>query len=216
VNSYNTVAFRSPSLATPRQSHTHEEKRNTQRKMEFARSTDLPTSSLSPKLLRRFYEPLGLLFALGKTRSEHTHKTLPSFEQADSLTAQQLRRQFLDELAFLCDHKKGGDSCTAIGLGQTPQHFVFWVAANKCPERSIVPFLIELLTILEGAHGERDGQLLIEDIFRTSVTFARERIKTYARYLLSDLGKLRTFPTCQEEPICKLRVFRVCRVGLLM
>jgi hypothetical protein len=200
----------------PRQNHTHEEKRNTQRKMKCARSTDLSTSYLSPKLLHRFYEPLGLLFALGKTRGEHTHKTLPLFEQVDSLTAPQLRRQFLDELAFLCDHKKGGDSCTAIALGQTPQHWVFWVAANKCPEKEIVPFLIELLKILEEAQGKGDEQLLTEDIFRISVTFAHGRIKTYAKYLLSDLEKLRGFPTCTDEPISKLRALGVRRVGLLI
>jgi hypothetical protein len=199
----------------PRQNHTHE-KGNPERKMECARSTGLPTSNLSLKLLHRFYEPLGLLFALGKTRGEHTHKTLPSFEQVDSLTVQQLRRQFLDELAFLCDYKKGGDSCTAIALGQTPQHCVYWVAANKCPETLIVPFLIKLLKILEGVHGKRDGQLLIEDISRISVTFARGRIKTYAKYLLSDLEKLKGFSKCTNEPVCKLRAFGVYRIGLLM
>jgi hypothetical protein len=199
----------------PQRSHTYE-KGNTQRKMECAGSTDLPTSNLSPKLLHRFYEPLGLLFALGKARGEHTHKSLPSFESVDTLTAKQLNRQFLDELAFLCDHKKGGDSCTAIGLGQTPQHWVFWVAANKCPNKSIVPFLIELLKILEGSYDERDCQVLIEDISRISVTFARKRIKTYAKYLLSDLEKLRGFSICTHEPVCKSCAFGLYRTGLLI
>jgi hypothetical protein len=215
ANPYNIVAFRSPSLAIPRQNHTLE-KGNTQRKMECARSTGLPTSNLAPKLLHRFYESLGFLFALGKARGEHTHKTLPSLEQVDSLTAQQLKRQFLDELAFLCDYKKGGDSCTAIVLGQTPQHYVFWVAANKCPERLIIPFLVELLKILEGACDRRDGQLLIEDISRISITFAGERIKTYAKYLLSDLEKLKGFPICTHEPVCKSCAFGVCRTDLLI
>lgn len=200
----------------PRQNHMDKEKENIQVDMECARLSDSPKSNLSPKLLHRFYEPLGLLFALGKARGERTHKTLPSFEQADSLTAQQLRRQFLDELAFLCDYKKGGDSCTAIALGQTPQGYVFWVAANKCPERLIVPFLANLLKILKRGHGKRDSQLLIRDIFRISVTFARGRIKTYAKYLLSNLEKLREFSACTDEPICKLRAFGVCRVGLLI
>jgi hypothetical protein len=199
-----------------RQNHIHEVKRDTQRDLVFARSIDLTTSNSSPKLLHRFYEPLGLLFALGTARGEHTHKTLPSFEQVESFTTQQLRRQFLNELAFLCDYKKGGDSCTAIALGQTPQHWVFWVAANKCPERLIIPFLIELLKILEGAHGKKDDQPLIGDIFRISVTFARGRIETYAKYLLSDLEKLRGFSTCTDEPICKLCAFGVCRIGLLI
>jgi hypothetical protein len=184
--------------------------------MEYDRSSDITMVDLSQKLLHRFYEPLGLLFALGTTRGEHTDKTLPPFEQADSLTAQQLKRQFLDELAFLCDHKKGGGSCTAIALGETPQHYVFWVAANKSPEKRIVPFLKKLLQILKGAHGERDDQLLIEDIFRISVTFASERIKTYVRYLLSDLERLREFSACTDEPTCKLCAFGVCRIGLLI
>jgi hypothetical protein len=162
---------------------------------------------ITSRLLHRFYEPLGLLFALGTARDERTHKTLPSFEQVDSWTAQQLRRQFLDELAFLCDHEKGGDTCTAIALGQTPQGYVFWVAANKCPREQIVGFLTKLLEILNLAHGESDGQRLIRDIFRISVTFARKRIKNYANWLLSDLRRLREFSPCGNEPICKLCAF---------
>jgi hypothetical protein len=184
--------------------------------MEYDRSSDLTMFDLSQKLLHRFYEPLGLLFALGTTRGEHTDKTLPPFEQADLLTDQQLKRQFLDELAFLCDYKKGGDSCTAIALGETPQHYVFWVAANKCPEKRIVPFLIRLLKILEEAHGRRDGRLLTEDIFRISLTFARKRIKTYANSLLSDLKRLKGFSACTDEPICKLHAFGLCRISLLI
>jgi hypothetical protein len=171
---------------------------------------------LSQKLLHRFYEPLGLLFALGTVRGEHTDKTVPSFEQVEPVTAHQLRRQFLDELAFLCDHKKGGGSCTAIALGQTPQHCTFWVAANKCPEKQIIPFLIKLLKILEEAHGKRGDQLLTEDIFRISVTFACKRIKTYVKYLLSDLKRLKGFSACKDEPICELHAFGLCRISLLI
>ena len=175
--------------------------------MERAQSNGSSKLNLPTKLLHRFYEPLGLLFALGKTRGTHTHKSLPTSEQVDSLTPLELRRQFLNELAFLCDHEKGGDTVTAIGLGQTPQGHVFWVAANECPQRLIVPFLSKLLMILMEAHGKRDGQLLTEDIFRISVRFAHARIKTYARFLSSDLERLRGFSACKDAAMCKLHVF---------
>ncbi|KAH7096057.1 hypothetical protein FB567DRAFT_48376 [Paraphoma chrysanthemicola] len=169
--------------------------------MEYTQSTDLTTSDVSSRLLHRFYEPLGLLSALGQARGEHTHTTPPSLGHVDSLTHEQLRRQFLNELAFLCDYKKGGDSCTAIALGQNPQGYVFWVAANKCPERLIIPFLESLLEMLKRADGTRDSQLLIREVSGISITFARERLMTYALHLLSKLEKLKGFPACTSEPI---------------
>ena len=172
--------------------------------MRLAQSTGPSECGMSSKLLHRFYEPLGLLFALGKARGERTYKTLPSLKLVDSLSTQELRREFLYELAFLCDHEKGGDTVTAIGLGQTPQGYIFWVAANECPRRLIVPFLGGLLKILE-AGGGGDGEILAGDIFTLSVMFAHTRIKTYARFLLKDLNKLREFSAHTDAAICKLR-----------
>jgi hypothetical protein len=159
---------------------------------------------LSSKLLHRFYEPLGLLYALGKTRGEHTPRTSPSHEQVDSFSALELKREFLNELAFLCDYKKGGDTVTALALGQTPQGYVFWVAANKCPRTRIVPFLRELLLLLKETDGPRDDRLLAGQIFGLSVKFARARIETYARFLSTDLDNLRRFQASADAAICKL------------
>jgi hypothetical protein len=172
--------------------------------------------NLSNKLLHRFYEPLGLVSALGKTRGEHTHKILPSHEQVDSFSALELKRQFLDELAFLCDYKKGGETVTAVALGQTPQGYIFWVAANKCPERRIVPFLTELLLLLKESGDQRDDQLLAGQIFELSVRFARARIATYARFLSSDLVRLVKFPACADGMICKLLAFPASENSTLM
>jgi len=164
---------------------------------------------VSTKHLHRFYEPLGLLFALGKARGEHTRKTSPSSEQIDSLTASQLKRKFLDELAFLCDHEKGGDTVTAIGLEQTPQSHIYWVAANKCPQGLIVPFLEKLLATLREWHEHEDVQRLSADIFRLSVTFSHAKIKTYSKYLLSSFEKLKKFPNWADAAICELCTFFV-------
>lgn len=196
------------------QNYTHKEGEQIQRGMRRAQSTSSSEFNMSSKLLHRFYEPLGLLFALGKARGERPNKTLPSLKQVDSLSAQELRRQFLYELAFLCDHEKGGDTVTAIGLGETPQGCVFWVAANECPQKLIVPFLAGLLKLLE-ARGRGDGELLAGDIFTLSVMFAHTRIKTYAKFLLSDLNKLREFSNHTDAKICELRTFIRVKNSLL-
>lgn len=164
---------------------------------------------VSTRHLHRFYEPLGLLFALGKARGEHTRRASPSSEQIDSLAASQLKRKFLDELAFLCDHEKGGDTVTAIGLEQTPQSHIYWVAANKCPQGRIVPFLEKLLATLREWHEHEDIQRLSADIFRLSITFSHAKIKTYSRYLLSSFEKLKRFPNWADAAICELCTFFV-------
>lgn len=90
------------------------------------------------QLINRFYEPLILLEALGKVRGSLT----PRRKERDP---EGIRRQFRDDLAFLCEYTKGGDACTAIGIEDRPQCAVYWVAANVDPESTIVPFLISVL-----------------------------------------------------------------------
>ena len=91
--------------------------------------------------LSRFYEPLVLLYTLGSTRGEHTAAALPPDENICELPLKELRRRFLNELAYVCDYNKGGDTVTAIGLESTPQRYVFWVGANTSPQKRIVPFV---------------------------------------------------------------------------
>ncbi|ERS97852.1 hypothetical protein HMPREF1624_06023 [Sporothrix schenckii ATCC 58251] len=93
------------------------------------------------KLINRMYEPLKLLHALDPVRGGHTASaTLPS-----PITTQHIRRQFRDDLAFLCEHDKGGDACTALGIEEREDCLVYWVAANTNPQNKIVPFLADLM-----------------------------------------------------------------------
>lgn len=107
----------------------------------------VPTGVLRPRLnpydrlLARFYEPLFLLKALGQTRGEHTSEP-PSRDKA-----QAHRRRFLSNLCYICDFKKGGDTCTAIALEDSPTCYRFWIASNKESER-IVAFVEKVLSIL--------------------------------------------------------------------
>ena len=76
------------------------------------------------RLLSRFYEPLVLLRTLGQTRGQHSSLS------SSSGTETSARRQFLNDLAFICDYEKGGDTVTAIAVQHLPEHAVFWLAAN--------------------------------------------------------------------------------------
>lgn len=88
------------------------------------------------RLINRFYEPLVLLRALGKTRGQHTTIAEASGDQ------QQARRQLLDNLAYLCDYDKGGPTTAAVALEEQNDCYVFWVASNDPRiQETVLPFL---------------------------------------------------------------------------
>lgn len=123
------------------------------------------------RLLARFYEPLFLLRALGQTRGEHTPQPL-SFD-----ALMERRRRFLQNLAYVCDFKKGGDSCTAIGLESRQSCYLFWVASNNMIEK-IVSFLNTALNILMSANSQPVSDLAATEsaFIQLCVDFATSRI----------------------------------------
>ncbi|KAF2644767.1 hypothetical protein P280DRAFT_358224, partial [Massarina eburnea CBS 473.64] len=150
--------------------------------------------------LRRFYEPLVLLYTLGSTRGEHTH-TDPSSEDISHLTLRHLRRIFLTELAYVCDYDKGGDTVTAIGLEFTPQGYVYRVASNTSPRMKIAPFLTLLLNKLKTI-SERttvDTSREIEEVAKYCIKFAEPRIKKYKHLLNRCLSKCHGFLLASTE-----------------
>ncbi|CAG8153676.1 unnamed protein product, partial [Penicillium salamii] len=123
------------------------------------------------RLLARFYEPLFLLRALGQTRGGHTPRPL-------SLNAlMERRRRFLQNLAYVCDFEKGGDSCTAIGLESRQSCYLFWVASNSMIEK-IVSFLNTALNILMSANSQPVSDLAATEsaFIQLCVDFATSRI----------------------------------------
>jgi hypothetical protein len=146
---------------------------------EGQKSRPCKTPRLDPleRRLSRFYEPLVLLYTLGSTRGEHTYATLSSKQSISYLPLKDVRRRFLNELAYMCDYDKGGDTVTAIGLESTPQRYVFWVASNSCPKGKIVPFLESLLIAL------RRTSATTEDIAVQCISFAATRVKKYRSHL---------------------------------
>ena len=138
--------------------------------------------------LSRFYEPLVLLHTLGSTRGEHTSTTSSIQENVSHMSLKDLRRQFLKEVAYMCDYDKGGETVTAIGLESTPQRCVFWVASNSCPKRKIVPFLESLLGTLKYASTATalHKSQTADSIALQCISFSTPRVKKY-RSLLNPL-----------------------------
>ncbi|KAI1413912.1 hypothetical protein F5Y13DRAFT_198320 [Hypoxylon sp. FL1857] len=141
------------------------------------------------KLLCRFYEPLILLEALGKTRGAHTSKP-----QDASLT-QSKRRRLLRNLAYLCDYEKGGETTSSIGLEENDQCFVFWVASNATRPRAgnrIVPFLessfAQIRRTITLKEEEERGRIE-EEFIRQCIAFAGSRVKKEIGLLAKMIGR---------------------------
>jgi hypothetical protein len=98
------------------------------------------------RLLSRFYEPLVLLYTLGRTRGQRTCVTMPPREDLVHLPIKDLRRIFLTELAYMCDYDKGDETVTALRLESTPERYIFWVASNAGSTTKTNNFLVSLLT----------------------------------------------------------------------
>ncbi|CAG7924831.1 unnamed protein product [Penicillium olsonii] len=143
------------------------------------------------RLLSRFYEQLFLLNALGQTRGSHTILS----SEVHSSRAQS--RRFLQNLCFVCEFKKGGSTCTAIGLEELDTHYNFCVASNGETD-TIVAFLRTALGDLRAracpvGMGNIDSELRFT---KMCIEFAAERIneekrclRRYAKHCLSRLSE---------------------------
>jgi len=91
-------------------------------------------TSLNPKLQKRFYKAVILLNVLSKSQGDHIDEDPLNLaaEPSDLVNSCEIRRNFLKQLAYICDSEKGGDTTAAIAAEQTPQGLVLWIASNKC------------------------------------------------------------------------------------
>lgn len=139
------------------------------------------------RLLSRFYEPYLLLFSLGQTQDGHTPYPISASEY------QKQRREFMRNLAVICDYRKGGSSFTAFAVNRDGQRNIYWLGsrqAQKCAHMlsDSLKALLEYATSL--AQHQDSLQL---DFLRMCVEHAKERIKVY----IIDLEKAISF--CTQE-----------------
>ena len=140
------------------------------------------------KLLRRFYEPLVLLAVLDPTRGAER----PDLVTDRGIDGQQkLWRNFLDQICWVCDSEKGGDTVTAVACQKTEENPLFWVAANSKSRKKARDHLSWMLSRLSTLYtADCVPIILLENTMLTQcIIFSSSRIKTYTTWLLQDIRK---------------------------
>lgn len=156
----------------------------------------------STKLLKRFYEPLVLLHVLDPIGEQRIPR---AWEEADTvpMRRRELRRNFLNELAYVCDFMKGGDSVTAIALEEQPSVVTFWIASNSTVSKSTTSFLREILKTLQGlspTQSQNSMTVTEVEISQRCIEFSIRRVKTYQNFMRKYLQKCLTILRDSEDP----------------
>jgi hypothetical protein len=133
------------------------------------------------KILHRFYEPLVLLHVLDTRQGGHLPRQRNDSSPSEHGDRTDLRRRFLESLAYVCDYAKGGDTITAVAVSACP--LTYHIASNnRLSEDNLVAlFLDSLLKKLKAASNSavpKEACILAE-----CVEFSGKRISTYWRFL---------------------------------
>jgi hypothetical protein len=148
---------------------------------------------LRRKVLRRFYEPLLLLNALGQIRGERIKPELNPDTPASS--HQKTRRAFADGIAYICAYERGPDCVTATALESSPQGVIVWLATNTPINPKVTTFLQGILKDLALIAEQRDaierrqlGETLRETLLTRIITFNSTRLSSY-HHLINGFAK---------------------------
>lgn len=132
---------------------------------------------VSPAIERRFYESQLLLYVLENVRGDHSKRQ--NYHGELDQDATELRRSFMDQLAYICDFKRGGSTVTALALQQTPQGVTFWLAANDTVKQRVMYFLQEILTVLKNMKDGVTKESIEAQLLNRIISFNKERLDYY-------------------------------------
>lgn len=142
------------------------------------------TQPIRHKVLRRFYEPLLLLSALGQIRGERIKPAIDADTPSPNL--QRLRRSFVDGIAYICAYEKDPGRVTAAALEKTPQGITVWLAANAKIGVNVIQFLETVLSDIQRIaelnnreSRQREGEKTVEYLTSRIVAFNEPRIRAY-------------------------------------
>jgi hypothetical protein len=143
-------------------------------------TSDACPPQVNAKLWSRFYEPLVLLAAYGKSQGSHVKSDEASSEEFIDSGSKTLRKRFLDELAYICDYSPSGDTVAAIAIEDGPQ-LVYWVAANTPQGSKVKPFLSDILRLLGEVYGASNEKLstLKQQISDRAMSFSTTKLQHY-------------------------------------
>jgi hypothetical protein len=171
------------------------------------KKTQPKTPRLDPKdrLFKRFYEPLVLLHVLDPNGEQRTPRAVDVTDTSD-MQLRELRRTFLDQLAYVCDNIKGGDAVTAVALEAQPSGVVFWVASNSGVSARPTEFLRKVLCTLQSlamCRIESARSATEAEVSQMCIEFSIRRVKAYQTLLRKPLQLCLTNPKRSGEPAGK-------------
>ncbi|KAF4630477.1 hypothetical protein G7Y89_g7669 [Cudoniella acicularis] len=172
----------------------------------LAAATPVP---ISPVVERQFYESQLLLYVLEKVRGEHKKRQNYHGELDQDET--ELRRSFIDQLAYICDFKKGGSTVTALALQKTYQGVIFWLAANETVKPKVIDFLRRVFQLLKKVEDGASRKTTETQVLALIVPFNKDRLDYYwsalSRYLPLCVQRLEVLedgkPTQRELKVLK-------------
>ena len=160
-----------------------------ERTFRLATATQVP---ISPLIERQFYESHLLLFMLERVRGDHIKRQ--SYHSELDQDETELRRSFVDKLAYICDFMKGGSTVTALALQRTPQGVIFWISANSTVKEKTEVFLRKILQLLKKVEIKRASTKSTEaQLLARIIPFNERRLNFYWSALKKDL------PVCVER-----------------
>jgi hypothetical protein len=161
----------------------------TSRKEYLTMTKSSGIATIRHKVIRRFYEPLLLLDALGPIRGERIRPEIIRDDSEPNHT--QLRRSFADAIAYICAYQKEPDYVTAAALEKTPQGVVVWLSANANVEEKVVTFLEGVLAcvhrVVEQDNVEdlhQEASLATQRLLSMIVDFQAPRLGVYRREII--------------------------------
>jgi hypothetical protein len=141
------------------------------------------------RLIARLYEAMILLWIEQPVQGPQVTV------RHDSITLTASRRRLTTGLAHYCDWDKGGRSTTSIGIEDSEESFIFWVASNQgfeqgqfAPTDRIPTFLRQTLRRLQDVAREPDPSAAwlahqASELARSYAAFATLRIRKEASLL---------------------------------
>lgn len=107
----------------------------------------------------------------------------------------ELRRTFSEQLAYVCDNIKGGDTVTAITLEAQPSSAVYWVASDNGVSRRTVEFLDKVLCSLQSlasCQPEYSRSVTDAELSQMCIEFGIRRVKAYQALMRKPLQQCLT------------------------
>ena len=164
------------------------------------KSSNVPRLCPEDRRLHRFYEPLLLLHTLDRNGEQRISRCPSEDPAVLNLQLREFRRVFLDQLAYVCDFVKGGDSVTAIAMEVQPSEVIFWVSSNIGPSEKVIKYLQVLLHILRQVASSAEDRISIETtIAEKCMDFNIKRIKAYRDFLKKPLASCLKILTSSVE-----------------